>query len=76
MSSYGKSIFKNVESVKEKDILTIELKLTKPTGITLVSLAMPNGGAFIYYSGNSPPVRVGMRAVSCIFRSYFDIIKK
>jgi putative transposase len=22
-------------------------------------------------SGNSPPVRVGMRAVSCIFRSYF-----
>jgi len=48
MSSYGKSIFKNVESIEAKDTLTIELKLTKPTGVTLVSLAMPNGGAFIY----------------------------
>lgn len=48
MSSYGKSIFKNVESIEAKDALTIKLKLTKPTGVTLVSLAMPNGGAFIY----------------------------
>jgi peptide/nickel transport system substrate-binding protein len=48
MSKYGKTIFKNVASIEVKDPLTLELKLTKPTGITLVSLAMPNGGAFIY----------------------------
>lgn len=48
MSKYGKSIFKKVKSIKALDNSTIELKLTKPTGTTLVSLAMPNGGAFIY----------------------------
>jgi len=48
MSSYGKSVFKNLASIEAKDSLTIELTLSKPTGITLVSLAMPNGGAFIY----------------------------
>ncbi|MDN5323575.1 MAG: peptide/nickel transport system substrate-binding protein [Clostridia bacterium] len=48
MSKYGKSLFKNVEAVEAKDEQTVELKLTKPTGTTLVSLAMPNGGAFIY----------------------------
>jgi len=48
MSKYGKAIFKNVESIEAKDKYTIVLKLTKPTGTTLVSLAMPNGGAFIY----------------------------
>jgi peptide/nickel transport system substrate-binding protein len=38
MSKYGKTIFKNVASIEVKDPLTLELKLTKPTGITLVSL--------------------------------------
>jgi len=32
-------------------------------------------GFFYKSSGNSPSVRVGMRAVSCIFHSYFNIIK-
>lgn len=48
MSKYGKSIFKNVDCVKALDNSTVELRLTKPTGTALVSLAMPNGGAFIY----------------------------
>lgn len=48
MSKYGKSIFKSVESLTAKNNLTVELKLMKPNGTTLVSLAMPNGGAFIY----------------------------
>lgn len=47
-SSYGKAVFKNLDSLKIIDNRTIELKLKKPTGATLVSLAMPNGGAFIY----------------------------
>lgn len=48
MSNYGKAIFKNVETVRALDAGTIEMRMTQPTGTVLVSLAMPNGGAFIY----------------------------
>lgn len=47
-SKYGKSIFSNLAEIKVLDEHTVSLKLTKPNGVTLVSLAMPNGGAFIY----------------------------
>jgi peptide/nickel transport system substrate-binding protein len=47
-SNYGKTIFKNVEDIKAVDDLTVVMKLSNPNGTTLVSLAMPNGGAFIY----------------------------
>jgi len=48
MGTRGKYLFENVDSIEAKDLLTLELKLTKPTAITLVFLAMPAGGAFIY----------------------------
>jgi peptide/nickel transport system substrate-binding protein len=48
MSSFGRSVFRNVESIDAIDDLTIKLQLTQPTGVTLASLAMPNDGAFIY----------------------------
>lgn len=48
MSSFGRSVFRNVESIDAIDELTIKLQLTQPIGVTLASLAMPNGGAFIY----------------------------
>ena len=48
MSKYGKTIFKNVASVKAVDQSTVEISLTKPMGITLSFLATLHGGAFIY----------------------------
>ena len=48
MNGYGKALFKNVASVKATNELTMELKLTKPVGGTLISLTMPNCGAVIY----------------------------
>ncbi|NLT95685.1 MAG: ABC transporter substrate-binding protein [Clostridia bacterium] len=48
LSSYGKTLFQNLDSLKAIDEKTIELKLKSPNGTTLVTLAMPNGGAFIY----------------------------
>ena len=48
ISKYGKSFFKNVDSIEAKDRLTVELRLTKPVGTTLIFLAFLKGGAYIY----------------------------
>jgi peptide/nickel transport system substrate-binding protein len=48
MSGNGKNLFKYVASIEAKDPLTLELKLTESTAITLVSLARHSGGAYIY----------------------------
>ncbi|GAI73872.1 unnamed protein product, partial [marine sediment metagenome] len=48
MSSNGRNLFKYVASIEAKDPLTLELKLTKPIAITLVSLARHTGGAYVY----------------------------
>jgi peptide/nickel transport system substrate-binding protein len=39
ISKYGKSFFKNVDSIEAKDRLTVELRLTRPVGTTLIFLA-------------------------------------
>lgn len=48
MGSYGKTFYQNLERITVIDEETFQLKLKEPNGTALITLAMPNGGAFIY----------------------------